>query len=123
MQGHNYNTASNLTGNSFDKVRSQPNAYDRAQSAIGAPAAETLQVDESINSLGECVEFHMETVRALLRRLHPVTGDIAQGVGATAGGAIPQPCKVPLCYRIDNRRDELHELTAEVQAFIRALQV
>jgi hypothetical protein len=106
-----------------NNISAQKPAYDRAQSALGCPAVDTLQVDESVNSLGEAVEFHMETVRALLRRLHPVTGDIVQGVGVTSGGASPQPCKVPLCYRIDNRRDELHELTGEVQSVIRALQI
>lgn len=107
-----------------DAVRSKQMQEARlaAQSAL-QPISETLQVDESLESLGECVEFHMETVRALLRRLHPVTGDIVQGVGVTSGGASPQPCKVPLCYRIDNRRDELHELTGEVQSVIRALQI
>jgi hypothetical protein len=47
----------------------QDQSGSREHAIEGSPAAETLQVDESINSLGEQVEYHIETVRALLRRL------------------------------------------------------
>lgn len=103
-----------------NNISTQKPTYDRVQSALGGPEADTLQVDESINSLGECVEFHLETVRALLRRLHPVTGDLSYPESACGD---KQRIKVPLAQRVDNRRDELHGLTAEVQATIRALQI
>jgi hypothetical protein len=95
-------------------------AYNRAQSALGAPASETLQVDDSVNALGDAVDFHIETVRALLRRLHPVTGDLCD---ATCGGISAASTRVPLAMRIDYRRDELNGLTTEVQNIIRALQI
>lgn len=96
-------------------------AYDRAQSALGAPVTETLQVEDSILSLGDAVEFHVETVRALLRRLQPVTSDMCEAIAGAAGA--PQPIRVEVAQRIHNRRDELQDLTREVQNVIRALQV
>jgi hypothetical protein len=96
-------------------------SYDRAQSALGGPVPETLQVDESIISLGDAVEFHVETVRALLRRLQPVTSDLCEAVAGTT--CVPQSNRVDVARRIHNQRDELQYLTSEVQNIIRALQI
>lgn len=96
-------------------------AYDRAQNALGSPVGETLQVEDSLLSLGDTVEFHVETVRALLRRLQPVTSDMCEANCATTG--VSQPIRVEIARRIHNRRDELQDLTHEVQNVIRALQI
>ena len=97
--------------------------YDRAQGAVigSSPMPETLQVDGSIGELGEAVDFCIENVQMLLRRLQPVTGDFAVPVGED--NTLSGSWKVPLSQRIDLRRDQLADLTTAVQCAIRALQV
>lgn len=97
----------------------QTTAYAAAQNALGCPVVESLQVDESLDSMREVVEFHMETVRALLRRLEPATGELEAGIDPCAGGF----SKVALALRIDCNRDQICRLTAEVQTAIRQLQI
>ncbi|HEY0586239.1 MAG TPA: hypothetical protein VGD52_08920 [Pseudoduganella sp.] len=93
-------------------------AYAAAQNAL-QPVAESLQVDDSLISLAEVLEFNVETVHALLRRLEPVTGEVLVGDPGFVSGI----AKVPLALRIDAARDALAILTNEVQATIRALQI
>jgi hypothetical protein len=96
-------------------------AYERAQNSVGQPIPETLHVDASLDALGEAVDFHIETVQMLLRRLHPVTGDYAEPKSDDA--KLTGNWKVPLAARIDVRVDMLRALTVEVQSAIRALQI
>lgn len=96
----------------------QSRAYAHAQAAL-QPVAESFQVDESIASLIEVVEFHYETALVLMRRLEPVTGAVLVGDACLAGGAD----KVPLALRIDAQRDQIAVLTHSLQATIRALQI
>lgn len=106
--------------------------YDRVQSALGQPAAETLQVDDSMSSLDNSAEFLVETVQALLRRIEPVTGDLSNGplIGMISGtiiGAGSTNCitvqKVPMALQLDKQHERLCALTREVQQAIRALQI
>jgi len=96
----------------------QSKAYAHAQAAL-EPIGESFQVDDSIATLIEVVEFHYETTLALFRRLEPVTGQVLVGDPMLAGGAD----KVPLALRIDAQRDQLAKLTHAMQATIRALQI
>lgn len=92
-------------------------ATQSAQAAL-QPTSQPLQVEESFAMLREVVEFHSETVRALLRRLEPATGEVLiANAGLNTGVA-----KVPMASSIDYQRDAISTLTAEVQATIRALQ-
>lgn len=93
-------------------------AYAAAQNAL-QPVPESLQVDDSMILLAEVVEFNIETVRALLRRLEPVTGEVIVGDPGFSSGI----AKVPLAVRLDGQRDMIATLTNEVQATIRALQI
>jgi hypothetical protein len=94
-------------------------AYGAAQSAL-QPISEALQVDDSLSALRSAVEFHNETVRALLRRLEPVTIQY----GSTASEiACDVPSKVQLSMNIDYQVRLIGELTMEVQDAIRALQI
>jgi hypothetical protein len=93
-------------------------AYAAAQSAL-SPVSESLQVEESLQSLLEVVEFHTETVLALMRRLEPVTGEVLIGDSAFGCGI----AKVSLALRIDLQRDLIARATAGLQATIRALQI
>ncbi len=96
----------------------QSKAYAHAQAAL-EPIGESFQVDESIASLIEVVEFHYETALVLMRRLEPVTGAVLVGDPCLAGGVD----KVPLALRIDAQRDQIAILTHSMQATIRALQI
>lgn len=93
-------------------------AYASAQSAL-QPVSESLQVDDSLISLAEVIEFNIEIVRVLLRRLEPVTGEVIVGEPGFSTGI----AKVPLALRLDGQRDMIATLTNEVQATIRALQI
>jgi hypothetical protein len=114
------NSYASLGGQSASKV-SGGGAYNRAQNAVGQPIAETPQVDSSMDALSEAVEFHIETVQMLLRRLHPVTGDLVMPPSEDA--KLTGNWKVPVAQRVDLRVDQLRGLTAEVQNAIRALQI
>jgi hypothetical protein len=84
------------------------------------PQERPLQVDDSLEQLQRQVEFTVETVRALMRRLAPVSVDtLAEGAALEA-----RPCsKVRLAEQIDRCTDDLVVLTAEVQVAVRALQL
>lgn len=104
--------------NRLDQCGMPKNTYAAAQSAL-QPVSESLQVDESIQSLAEVSEFHIETLLALIRRLEPVTGEVSVNeVGSIAGIS-----KVSLALRIDTQRDRIATATAGLQATIRALQI
>jgi hypothetical protein len=118
--GVNFIAPSNATAAEGAALTPQAQAYNRVQQDLGAPLTETLQIDDSINALGEAVDYHIEMVQALLRRLYQATGDIAM---VAQKDNHPEPVKVPLCYRIDSRRDQLVQLSNEVAATIRALQI
>jgi hypothetical protein len=98
--------------------QNQTKSYAAAQSAL-QPISESLQVEESLQSLLEVVEFHTETVLALMRRLEPVTGEVLIGDSAFGVGI----AKVPMALRIDAQRDYIAKATAGLQATIRALQI
>jgi hypothetical protein len=109
-------------------------AYATAQSAL-QPVSEALQVDVSISSLDNSVEFLVETVQALLRRIEPVTAVAISGIGTLTGtftgsvncssGIIGAATftKAPLAMQIDVQYDRIAALTKEVQTAIRALQI
>lgn len=99
-------------------AQKQSASYASAQSAL-SPVAESLQVDSSMDSISKEIEFHAETVRALLRRLEPVTGALANACGSDCE---PQ-YKVPLAARIDYCGSAISALTGEVQHAIRNLQI
>jgi hypothetical protein len=115
-----------------DAVRSKQMQEARlaAQSAI-SPIGETLHVDESISSLGNSVEFLVETVQALLRRIEPVTASVMSGTITVSGNVnysagiigVATLTKAPLAMQIDVQYDRIAALTKEVQAAIRALQI
>jgi hypothetical protein len=115
MNAHMF--AGSLTGN-IAGGNITTSAYKASQSAL-QPVAESLQVEESLQSLLEVVEFHTETVLALMRRLEPVTGELVfADQGLSTGIA-----KVSLALRIDTQRDNIAKATAGLQATIRALQI
>jgi hypothetical protein len=106
--------------NRFDQCSAPKNspAYMAAQSAM-QPIVETLQVDESLNTLREVVEYHIEIVEALLRRIEPATGEL----GVSEESCLVGIAKVPLALRVDNQRDRIARLTDLVQTAIRQLQI
>jgi hypothetical protein len=97
----------------------QSRAYSAAQSGLN-PVPETLQVEDSLEALREVVEFHSETVLALIRRIEPLTGEV---MVAGLAGVSPSIPKVQLAFRIDTQIDRISNTTGAVQAAIRALQI
>jgi len=101
-------------------------AYDKAQAALGKPSGEPLQMEVSISWLREAVEFHVETVRALLRRLEPISAGIKLTNGQMSGGCADgglTMVRAPVASAIDSKREDIEALTKEVQQAIRELQV
>lgn len=103
----------------------QKTPYEQAQAFIGQPAQETPQLEVSMSQLREAVEQHGETLRALLRRLEPVSAaSPASMVPFGAGiGDSPAAARAPVACFIDHKREEIEALTREVQQAIRELQV
>jgi hypothetical protein len=99
-------------------------AYLAAQSAMapGIDATVPLQVDAALEHLRNALDFHVETVAMLLRRLEPVTGQLEPGEQAKAG-ANGVAAKVLLACQLDDLNERLSLATGDVQAAIRALQL
>jgi hypothetical protein len=93
-------------------------AYAAAQNAL-SPVPESLQVDESLDTLRDAVDFHIQMVEALLRRIEPATGELM----ATVDGCLTGVSKVPLALRVDSQRDRLVRITQMVQTAIGQLQI
>lgn len=107
-------------------------AHEKALAAIGNPSTTPLQIDAALASLKVAVDVHAEMVRALIRRVEPVSaqgmritsGGVYCGVigGATIGVALPPP-KAAIASSILCQHEIIEDLTKELQQAIRELQV
>lgn len=106
-------------------------AHEVAQKAIGEPSQTPLQIDAALASLKVAVDVHVEMVRALIRRVEPVS---VQGMritvgsilinGSISGVGIPMPpAKAPIASSILCQHEIIEDLTKELQQAIRELQV
>jgi hypothetical protein len=106
-------------------------AHEKAFAAIGNPSTTPLQIDAALASLKVAIDVHAEMVRALIRRVEPVS---AQGMRFTIGSctingsvggvasSLPPP-KAPIASSILCQHEIIEDLTKELQQAIRELQV
>lgn len=95
-------------------------AYIAAQSAM-APQERPLQIEQSMAELQGCVEILAETLRALVRRLEPVAGELDSDTRWDEPQKVAT--KVPLAEQIDRCCRIVNLLTTETQQAIGALQL